>query len=62
MINQKQLSLLYFGKRLDTGGEGIIIGNNPVGHYFLLVFNSNELFHLIHDLETENVHHRQKFW
>ena len=38
MINQKQLSLLSFGKRLDTGGEGIITGNNPVGHYFILKY------------------------
>ena len=36
MINQNQLSLLPFGKRWDTGGEGIIIGDNPAEHYFLL--------------------------
>ena len=36
MINQNQLSLLSFGKRWDTGGEGIIIGDNPAGHCFLL--------------------------
>ena len=29
MINQNQLSFLSFGKRLDTGGESIIIGDNP---------------------------------
>ena len=44
MINQNQLSLLYFGKRWDTGGEGIIIGDNLAGHCFLKVFNSNERF------------------
>ena len=36
MINQNQLSLLSFGKRCDTGGEGIIIGHNPARHCFLL--------------------------
>ena len=35
MINQNHLSLLSFGKRWwDTGGEGIIIGDNPAGHVF----------------------------
>ena len=34
MINQNQLSLLSFGKRWDTGGEGIIIGDNPAGQCF----------------------------
>ena len=32
MINRNQLSFLSFGKRWDTGGEGIIIGDNPAGH------------------------------
>ena len=36
MINQKTLVLLYFGKKRDTGGEGIILGENPAGHCFLL--------------------------
>ena len=36
MINQNQLNLLCFGKRWDTEGEGIIIGDNPAGHCFLL--------------------------
>ena len=35
MINQNQLSLLSFGKRCDTGREGIVIGNNPAGQCFL---------------------------
>ena len=36
MINQNPLALLYFGKKRDTGGEGIILGENPAGHCFLL--------------------------
>ena len=52
MIYQSQFNLLSFGKRWDTGGEG-----NPTGH----CFHSNEL-QIIHDCETENVHHRQNFW
>ena len=36
MINQNQLSLLSFGKRWDTGGEGIIIRDNSAGHGSLL--------------------------
>ena len=34
MIHQNQLILLSFGKRWDTGREGIIIGNNPAGYFF----------------------------
>ena len=34
MIIQNQLSLLFFGKRWDTGGEVIIIGDSPAGHCF----------------------------
>ena len=41
MINHDQLSLLSFGKRWDTGGEGIIIGDNPAGQCFFKAFNSN---------------------
>ena len=62
MVNENQLGLLYFGKRWDTGREGIIIGDNLAGHCFFKVFNSNELFQIIHDCETENVHHRQNVW
>ena len=36
MINQNQLSLSSFGKMWHTGGEGIIISDNPAGHCFLL--------------------------
>ena len=36
MINQNQLSLLSLCKNWDTGEEGIIIGDNPAGHCFLL--------------------------
>ena len=36
MINQDHLILLSFGKRGDTGGECIILGDNPVGQCFLL--------------------------
>ena len=36
MINQNQLSLFSFGKKWDTGGEGITIGDNPAEHCFLL--------------------------
>ena len=49
MINQNQLSLLSFGKRWDTGAEGIIIGYNPIGHCFFRVSNSNELFQITQD-------------
>ena len=52
MINQNQLNLLSFGKRWDTGGEGIFIGGNPAEHLFFKVFNSNELFQIIHDCEN----------
>ena len=63
MINQNVLSLLSLGKRWDTGREGIIIGENSAGYCFRLkVFNSNELFQIIHDFETENLHHRQNVW
>ena len=34
MINQNHLILLSFGKRGDTGGEGIILGDNPAGRFF----------------------------
>ena len=27
-----------------------------------MVFNSNRLFQIIYDCETENVHHRKSFW
>ena len=36
MSNQNQLNLLSFGERWHTGGESIIIGDNPDGHCFLL--------------------------
>ena len=62
MINQNQLSLLSFGKRWDTGGEGIIIGDNPAGQCFFKVFNSNEKFQIVHDCENENVHHNENVW
>ena len=62
MINQNQLSLLSFGKWWDTGGGGIIIGDNPAVHSFFKLFNSNELFQIIHDCKNENVHHRQNVW
>ena len=38
IISQNQLSLLSFGKRWDTGGEGIIAGDNHAGHCFLLKY------------------------
>ena len=36
MIYQDRLILLSFGQRGDTGGEGIILGDSPAGHCFLL--------------------------
>ena len=40
MINQNHLILLPFGKRGNTawgtGGEGIILGENPAEHCFAL--------------------------
>ena len=58
MINQNHLSLLCFDRRWDTGGEGIIIGDNPAGHCFLLryLIPAKKLFQIIDDCETENVH------
>ena len=35
MINQNHLILLSFGKRGDTGGEGIILEDNLAAHCFL---------------------------
>ena len=60
MINQNQLRLLHFGKRRDTGGEGITIGDNPAGHCFLLrCLIPVNFYQIIHDFETKNGHHRQ---
>ena len=58
MINQNHLSLLCFDRRWDTRGEGIIIGDNPAGHCFLLryLIPAKKLFQIIDDCETENVH------
>ena len=54
--------MLSFGKKWDTGGEGIIIGDKLAGNCFLLRdFSSNELFQIIYDCEVENVHYTQKF-
>ena len=36
MINQNHLGLLSFGKKWDTGGEGIAIGDNSAGRWFPL--------------------------
>ena len=36
MIIQNRLILLSFGKREDTWGEGIILGENLAGHCFVL--------------------------
>ena len=36
MINQNHLNLMYFGKKEDTGVEGIIPGDNPAGHCLAL--------------------------
>ena len=36
MISSNHLILLSFGKRGDTRGEDIILGDNPDGHCFLL--------------------------
>ena len=38
MINQNRLSLLFFGKKWNAGGEGIIIGDNPARQCFFKVF------------------------
>ena len=46
IIKQNHLILLSFGNRWDTGGEDIIIGENPVGHCILLRY-------LIHDIEIK---------
>ena len=35
MINQNQLRLLSFGKRSETVGKGMIIGDNPAKQCFL---------------------------
>ena len=36
MINQNHIILLSFGKGRDIRDEGIIVGNNPAGHCFVL--------------------------
>ena len=35
MINETNLISLSFGKKEDTGGEGVILGDNPAGHSLL---------------------------
>ena len=60
MINEKQLSLLSFGKKQDTGGEGIIIRDNLL--FSIKEFDFNELFQIIYDCKTENLHYRQNLW
>ena len=35
MINQNHLSVLSLGKKWHARGEGITIGDNSVGHFFL---------------------------
>ena len=37
MINRNHLILLSFGKREDTRGEGITLGENLAGHCFVLI-------------------------
>ena len=61
--HQNYLSVITFGKRLDTGREGIIIEDNPDEHCLLLrdLIPANELFQIIYDCETKCLHHRQKF-
>ena len=54
MINKKNLILLSFSKRGDTGGRCTL--------FYIKGFDSNELFQTNHDSETENMHYRQKFW
>ena len=54
--------MLSFGKKWDTGGEGIVIGDKLAGNCFLLGdFSSNKPFQIIYDCEVENVHYTQKF-
>ena len=36
MINKNHLIWVFFGKSGDTGGEGIILGDNPAGECFVL--------------------------
>ena len=36
LINQNHLILLSFGKTEDTRGEGLILGESPAGHCFVL--------------------------
>ena len=47
--------LLSFGKRWNTGEEGTILGDNSARQFFVNRFNSNELFQISHDSETENL-------
>ena len=50
-----------FGQKEDTGG--IILGDNPVGHYFVLddlVSRTLSNFRKSYDCVTENARRRQK--
>ena len=50
-----------FGQKEDTGG--IILGDNPVGHYFVLddlVSGTLSNFRKSYDCVTENTRRRQK--
>ena len=47
--------LLSFGKRWNTGEEGTILGDNSARQFFVNRFNSNEIFQISHDSETENL-------
>ena len=55
--------MLSFGKGWDIGGRGIILGDNPAGDcIYIKGFNSNELFQISQDCETENTCHRHFVW
>ena len=62
LINQNQYILMSFGKTGDTGGEGMILRDNPIGHCFLsrdlISINFFKLFMIV-KLKTCD---RQSFW
>ena len=61
MINQNHLISLSFGKSGDTEGKGIILGDNPAEHCFLLRDLIPMNFQISYNWESENVRCMQNF-
>ena len=54
--------MLSFGKRGYTGGEVIILGDNPAEHFPMKGFNFNKLFQIIHDCKCVTGKHFGIIW